>query len=94
MTAEGLPHLLRLVERGTYVKIDGFGRVQLDLETAIPQLVQANPHALMPATDLPSTRARRPFMPSDLDLLASLVPAEFLDDVFYANAARFYGIDK
>lgn len=90
MTAEGVPHLLRIVEKGVRVKADGFGRVDLDPAEAVPRLLEANPGALMAATDLPSTRARRPFAPEDLGLLASLVPAELLDDVFYANAVRFY----
>lgn len=92
MTAEGVPHLLRLVEKGVRVKADGFGRVDLDPSDVVPRVMEVDPGAVMAATDLPSTRARRPFAAEDLDLLASLVPSEHVDDVFYGNAARLYRI--
>lgn len=69
LSAEGLPVLLRLVERGVRVKATGFGRVDLDVPAAIRQIMLINPSALMFGTDLPSTRARRPFADADIDLL-------------------------
>ncbi len=56
----------------------------------IRRIVDTDPKALMVGTDLPSTRARRPFADDDLRLIESvLTPAE-ADAVFWANAAAFY----
>jgi predicted TIM-barrel fold metal-dependent hydrolase len=87
---DGLPHLLRLVERGLKVKASGFGRAELDPAEAIAAILSIDPTALMFGTDLPSTRARREFSVADLDLVRQVVPAELLDDVLWSNAAGFY----
>lgn len=90
MHSDGLPTLLRLVERGVRVKATGFGRVDLDPAEAIRRIVDTDPRVLMVGTDLPSTRARRPFADDDLRLVESvLTPAE-ADAVFWDNAAAFY----
>ena len=57
---EALPVLLRLVARGAMVKATGFGRVDLDVEATLRAI---DPAALLFGTDLPGTRARRPFEP-------------------------------
>nr|WP_272902546.1 amidohydrolase family protein [Brevibacterium daeguense] len=88
--SDGLPHLLRLVERGAKVKATGFGRIEVDPAEAISAILAVDPTALMIGTDLPSTRARRPFSPSDIELVRQVVPAEHLDGVLWANAADFY----
>ena len=94
MHRDGLPALLRLVEQGAMVKATGFGRVELDPAEAIAAIVRVNPGALMVGTDLPSTRARRPFQPGDLELTARAAAEaggeELVDDVFWSNAARWY----
>ncbi|MGP5300541.1 amidohydrolase family protein [Corynebacterium variabile] len=81
MHRDGTPALLRLVERGVKVKATGFGRVELD------------PAALMVGTDLPSTRAKRPFEDADVDLIAQAVTdavgEEYVDAVFRTNAEAF-----
>ena len=82
--------LLRLVERGVKVKATGFGRVHLDPAAVVRAIVDVDPTALMAGTDLPSTRAERPFRDEDLRVVAEAVPAEHVEDVFWANAARFY----
>lgn len=69
MTAAGLRPLLRLVEAGASVKATGFGRVELDVVGALTAVAAVNPGALLFGTDLPSTRARRPFEPADIDLV-------------------------
>ncbi|MFE3328894.1 amidohydrolase family protein [Streptomyces sp. NPDC059176] len=89
--ADGLPHLLALVERGVRVKASGFGRVELDVLHAIRAVLEVDPTALMVGSDLPSTRARRPFVDSDLDVVAEAA-AEHLDGVMYDNAASFYRV--
>ncbi|WP_017613892.1 amidohydrolase family protein [Nocardiopsis salina] len=87
--ADGLPALLRLVERGVRVKATGFGRIDLDPVAAMRAVLEADPTALVVGTDLPSTRARRPFDPKDLDLVAEAA-GEHLGAVLYHNAAAFY----
>lgn len=86
----GLPTLLRLVENGVKVKATGFGRIEIDPVETIQAIMAVDPTALMAGTDLPSTRAARPFNSSDLDVLAEAVGFNHVEDVFWNNAARFY----
>lgn len=90
MHADGLPQLLRLVEQGVRVKATGFGRVELDPAAVIRAIMAVDPTALMVGTDLPSTRARRPFHNEDFDLIREALTPEQLADVFWNNAAAFY----
>lgn len=87
---DGLPDLLRLVEGGARVKATGFGRVELDPVSSMRAILRVNPEALLFGTDLPSTRARRPFAGSDLEVVAEAVGPELLDAVLWGNAARWY----
>ena len=87
---DGLPALLRLVENGIKVKATGFGRVELDPAEVIQAIMAVDPTALMIGTDLPSTRAKRPFKDADLDLIAETVGADHVENVFWHNAAAFY----
>ncbi len=89
--ADGLPALLRLVERGVRVKATGFGRVDHDPPLAKRAVLAVDPSALMAGTDLPSTRARRPFADTDLDLVAE-VAGEHHRAVLHGNAAAFYRV--
>jgi predicted TIM-barrel fold metal-dependent hydrolase len=66
---DALPVLQRL---GCMVKATGFGRVDLDVEATLRAL---DPARLLFGTDLPCTRARRPFEPGDLELVAGVAPA-------------------
>ena len=52
--------------------------------------MSVDPTALMVGTDLPSTRAERPFDEGDLQLLQDSVSPEHLDAVFRTNAEAFY----
>lgn len=94
MHRDGLPTLLRLVEKGVKVKATGFGRIEMDPVETIHAIMSVDPTALMAGTDLPSTRAARPFASSDLDMLATAVGSDHVDDVFWNNAARFYRVDE
>jgi predicted TIM-barrel fold metal-dependent hydrolase len=69
MTRDGYPTLLRLVEGGAKVKATGFGRVRLDVRGALREIAAADPGALLFGTDLPGTRAERPFSEADIDLI-------------------------
>lgn len=90
MHRDGLPALLRLVAAGVKVKATGFGRIEMDPAEAVRAIMAVDPTALMVGTDLPSTRAARPFADSDLDIIAEAVGPELAGEVFWGNAARFY----
>lgn len=90
LSTEGLPTLLRLVERGMKVKATGFGRIDMDVPAAIKALVASNPDCLMFGSDLPSQRARRPFEPADIDLIRGSIDSSLERKVFFENAAAFY----
>lgn len=87
---DGLPALLRLVEVGVKVKATGFGRIDLDPVPAVKAIMAVDPGALMVGTDLPSTRARRPFGDHDLEIIAETVGPEHVETVFRGNAEAFY----
>jgi predicted TIM-barrel fold metal-dependent hydrolase len=81
--------LLRLVSRGVHVVATGFGRVDFDVASTIREIHQENPAALMFGTDLPSTRARVPFHPGDIELVANVL-ADDASLVLHDNGAHFY----
>jgi predicted TIM-barrel fold metal-dependent hydrolase len=90
LSAEGLPQLLRLAEHGVRIKACGFGRVDFAVGPALAQLHAANPHALMFGSDLPSTRAPRPFEPADIQLIRDTLGEAGARAVLWENAQRFY----
>jgi predicted TIM-barrel fold metal-dependent hydrolase len=92
LSAEGLPTLLALAEKGVGVKASGFGRVDFDVRTALKNLYAANPDALMFGTDLPSTRAARPYSDRDFQLVIDTLGEEAARRVFHTNAINFYRI--
>ena len=90
MTQAGMPSLLRLAERGAKVNATGFGRTEVDVRAALRDLAAANPDCLMFGTDLPSQRAKRPFAPSDMDLILDTLGEELARKVFRDTAVSFY----
>jgi predicted TIM-barrel fold metal-dependent hydrolase len=90
MTAAGLTPLLRLVEAGASVKATGFGRVELDVAAALTAVAAVNPGALLFGTDLPSTRARRPFQPADIDLVIDALGEENARLALHDNGVALY----
>jgi predicted TIM-barrel fold metal-dependent hydrolase len=92
LSAAGLPTLLALAENGVRVKASGFGRVDFDVPTALKNLYAANPDSLMFGTDLPSTRATRPYTDRDFQLLIDTLGEQAAAQVFYTNAINFYRI--
>ena len=90
LSKAGFPTLLKLVEKGVQVKATGFGRVDFDVRPALTDLYAANPKALMFGTDLPSTRAPRPYQDEDYDLVLETLGEEKAANVFYKNAIVFY----
>lgn len=90
LSSAGFPTLLKLAEKGVLVKATGFGRVDLDVPTALRALYAANPEALVFGTDLPSTRAPVPYSAADLELVAETLGEDNAGKVFYENAVKFY----
>jgi predicted TIM-barrel fold metal-dependent hydrolase len=90
LSKAGFPTLLKLAEKGVRVKATGFGRVDFDVGPALTDLYAANPKALMFGTDLPSTRAPRPYLDSDYTLVVETLGEEKAANVFYKNAVEFY----
>jgi hypothetical protein len=52
--------------------------------------MKANPRSLIFGTDLPSTRAPRPFQNSDLTLIAETLGPKNAQAVLFDNAEEFY----
>lgn len=90
LSSDGLPTLLRLAERGVRVKASGFGRLDAPAGEALRAIHAANPGALMFGTDLPSTRAPRPFSPADIALVVEALGEAGAAAAFWRNAADFY----
>jgi predicted TIM-barrel fold metal-dependent hydrolase len=86
----GLPTLLRLVERGVKVKATGFGRAELDVPGALRAIAAVDPGALLFGTDLPSTRAPRPYQDQDYTLVLETLGEQKAANVCYQNAIEFY----
>lgn len=91
LTRAGLPHLLALASQGACVKASGFGRLNFAPAEALTAIIRENPDALLFGTDLPSTRAPRPFARTDLDLIATAIDEPIaLHRVLHANALALY----
>ena len=90
LSKEGFGTLLSLAEQGVRVKATGFGRVDFDVKTALRELSAANPDALMFGTDLPSTRAPRPYGDGDLLLVLQALGEELARKALWGNAREFY----
>lgn len=90
LSKQGLNTLLKFVEYGVVVKATGFGRIDFAPEQAIRAIVSVNPNALLFGTDLPSTRAPRPFQDQDITLIRDTLSSAIAEKVFYHNAMSFY----
>ena len=74
---------MKLVDKGVKVKATGFGRVELDVAQALKVIYHKIPEALIFGTDLPSTRAKRPFAVSDIELIQQFFDEEATDKILY-----------
>lgn len=90
LSKKGFKTLLKLVEHGVHVKATGFGRVDFDVRSALQDLYSANPESLMFGTDLPSTRAPRPYEDNDFAIIIEALGGEKARKVLYENAVKFY----
>jgi len=94
MTEAGLPVVLDLVAAGAKVKATGFGRVKLNVASALERIAAKNPNALMFGTDLPSTRAERPFQSADIELVETVLGEALAKRTFWDNGAALYRIGE
>lgn len=92
LSKEGLFNLLILAGRGVRIKATGFGRVDFDVKLALKDLYAANPNVLMFGTDLPSTRAPRPYSNEDARLILEALGVQAARQIFFDNAASFYQV--
>jgi len=90
LSKAGFSTLINLAEKGVHIKASGFGRVDFDVRTAIAELYSANPYSLMFGTDLPSTRAKKPFDDKDCALIEEILEPEQANNVLYKNAIELY----
>ncbi|WP_444894230.1 amidohydrolase family protein [Microbulbifer sp. TRSA001] len=90
LSKRGFPTILKLAEKGVKVKASGFGRLDFDPAVAVLELCQANPSCLMFGSDLPSTRAPRPFKPEDILLIHDSLDESLAEKVLVKNAFQFY----
>lgn len=84
------PTLLKLAGHGAKIKATGFGRINFDVIQALQTIASINPDSLMFGTDLPSTRAPRPFHASDIELITAALSPAIAQKVLYDNAMSFY----
>jgi predicted TIM-barrel fold metal-dependent hydrolase len=90
LSRDGLPQLLKQVEKGAFVKATGFSRTDFPVAPVLREIYSINPHALMFGTDLPSTRAPRSFSIQDVQIIRDHFDADECDNIFFQNASRFY----
>ncbi|WP_460803273.1 amidohydrolase family protein [Microbulbifer agarilyticus] len=85
-----LPFTIKLAERGVKIKATGFGRLGFDPRLVIAPIYAANPSSLMFGSDLPGTRAPRPFCENDIALICDTLGEAAAGQVLYENAHKFY----
>jgi predicted TIM-barrel fold metal-dependent hydrolase len=91
LSRAGLAHLSGLAERGAWVKASGFGRLDFPAAGALAALCSAAPGRVLWGSDLPGTRASRPFHRRDLDLIAdALADPALTRRVLRDNALDLY----
>ncbi|WP_411878647.1 amidohydrolase family protein [Polaromonas sp. YR568] len=90
MTEAGLPVVLDLVDAGARIKATGFGRVDMNVPKALEAIARRNPNALVFGTDMPSTRAKRPFAASDLQLVKDVLGPELARKALWSNGVSLY----
>ena len=93
LEARSLPILKDLVSVGVNVKATGFGRLDFDFLPTIRAIYAINPDALMFGTDLPSTRAPKPFDAAHLRLLEESFDESVFKKITWQNGRSFYRLN-
>ncbi|WP_245411621.1 amidohydrolase family protein [Alkalicoccus urumqiensis] len=94
LTQEGFCSLLSLAETGVRVKASGFGRLNMNPAAAMRDIYERHPDVLMFGTDLPSTRAPRPFHKDDVRLIETSFSPEASKKILKKNAEMWYGMKR
>ncbi len=90
LTNNGFKWLCKLAEKGLRIKATGFSRVDFDVKNALKTLYSINPNCLMFGTDLPSTRAPKPYCNKDFLLVLDALGENAALQVFSKNAIDYY----
>ncbi len=86
----GFRELLYWAEKGMKIKATGFGRIDFDPIEPMKKIHEVNPNSLMFGTDLPSTRATRPFSIEDIHLIQDNFDRTDQEKIFCTNAQEWY----
>lgn len=92
ISGENTHDLFELVEKGARLKATGFGRIQISPIPFMKKIHALNPTALLFGTDLPSTRAPKPFSIKDITQINKHFSESDCQKIFYENALTFYSI--
>jgi predicted TIM-barrel fold metal-dependent hydrolase len=68
--------------------------VKLDVPATLEAIAKISPDALVFGTDIPSTRAARPFQPSDIDLVEKVLGPELAQKTFWDNPITLYRVNR
>lgn len=88
-----LDNLKKFLSKGIPVRVSGFGRIdysETQLKETIKELHGVNPNGLIFATDIPSTRARRPFCVNDISLIKEVLGDQESEKVLFENGKNWY----
>ncbi len=66
--------------------------MHLDVPKTLEAIPRRNPNALVFGTDIPSTRAKRPFDVGDIDLVERVVGPELAERAFWSNPLELYRV--
>lgn len=90
LSRAGLSDLLALAAAGAHVKATGFGRLDFAPGPVLQAIAAANPESLLFGTDLPSTRAPRPFERADIDIVHEALGPALATKALRDNALALY----
>lgn len=62
----------------------------MDVPKTLQAIAARNPKALMFGTDIPSTRAKRPFRPSDIQVVRDALGPELAQRALWTNGVELY----
>lgn len=78
--------------RGGFVKATGFGRLDFEVAPVLQRLVAEISAGVVFGTDLPSTRAKRRFAASDVDLVRETLGEALAARVLHENGRAIHRI--
>ncbi|MHC5250658.1 amidohydrolase family protein [Enterococcus sp. LJL90] len=85
--------LKKFISNGIPIRVTGFGRVEYsfkEISLLLPRLYAENPSGLLFGTDLPSTRSRKKFSLTDIELLKNIFSEIELENLLVNNGKRWY----